>query len=71
MEMIEIMVVHSLITICVAVALGWLIERITGERRHKELMRQYWSLKSEMDNIQRINRQMEDAAGSGNKKQGE
>jgi hypothetical protein len=71
MEILIEMLVHGAVMIVLAVALGWVIEKITGERRRKELMGQYWSLKSEMDNIERINRQLEDAAGSGKKKQGD
>ena len=71
MEIVGILLVACVVNITVAIALGWVIEKITGERRRKELMGQYWSLKSEMDNIERINRQLEDAAGSSKKKKGE
>ena len=71
MEILMEFLIHCVVMLVLALALGWVIEQLTGEHKRKKLMREYWSLKSEMDNIERINRQLEDAAGSSKKEKGE
>jgi hypothetical protein len=62
---------HAAIMIALALALGWVIERITGEYKRKAALREYWSLKSELDNMERINRCMEGTVCGGKEKQGD
>lgn len=71
MDIITLLAQNAVLAVVLGVVVGWLIERITGERRTKELKRQYLSLKLEMDKIVENQKRLEDAAGSGREKQGE